>query len=120
MQLKAQFDSDATASYYVALLNRRQRLEKEGIQQLVNNLLELAAKVYPSIDFETRKTICIEPFINSLSDLEQRKAVLYACPDSLKKAAKVTLAYENAVRVETLREKSVPYQRSSLMFVKFH
>ena len=57
----------------------------------------------PISRFENQKNI--EPFLNALNDPEQIKAVLYAYPDSLEKAANVAMACEN--RVEAKWEQSV-------------
>ena len=82
------------------LLNKRQKHEKVGIQQLVNNLLELGAKGYSSIDFDIGKTICIKHFVDALNNPEQREEIPYACHNSLEKATKLILAYKNSVRDE--------------------
>ena len=48
-KLRARFTTEARALYFVSLLNSRQRRDKEGINELMRGIIELAAKAYQSM-----------------------------------------------------------------------
>jgi predicted Fe-S protein YdhL (DUF1289 family) len=110
-QLRARFSSENKPSDYVTLLHNRKRRVNEGIHELTQGILELACRAYPTMDHETRKSMCTDIFVWSLLDEDQRKAVWLASPKSIDDAAQTAIAWESAERMEKRRQ-VVPNKKS--------
>jgi Zinc knuckle len=99
-KLRARFGSEANTAWYQQQLNCRKRRDKEGINELMQNVLDLAARGIPRADDALLSDIAKISFINALTDEDQRLFVSAACPQTIQEAAQKALAYENAKRSE--------------------
>jgi hypothetical protein len=107
-QLIARFSNEGQPSYFAALLQSRTRRDKEGVHELKNAIEEIAERAYPGMDALQRRRVCLEPFINALTDEEQRQSVRLSRPKDIDEAAEAAVVYESAIKTENRRKGTVP------------
>ena len=95
-KLKDRFGPSAEESLYLAQVNSRRRRENETIQQLAQWFRNTGSRAYPEPedDDKSREKHLLQPFIASLTDIEQRKYVHLQTPKNLSDAIKFAMKYE--------------------------
>jgi hypothetical protein len=99
VKLRERFGPSAEEALNLAQINSRRRREKETIPQLAQWFRSIAPRAYPELGHIRGKEKLwekhlVQPFIASLTDVEQRKYVHLETPKSLSEAAKLALKYE--------------------------
>ena len=80
------------------------RRDGQSIHELKNAVEEMAERAYPGMEPAERRRVCLEPFINALSNEEQRKNVRLARPKDIDEAAEIAVVFESALKTEARKK----------------
>ena len=103
-QLVARFGHEGQPSYFAALLQSVSRRDGQSLHELRSAVEEMAERAYPGMEPAERRRVCLEPFINALTNEEQRKSVRLARPKDIDEAAEVAVVFENALKTEARKK----------------
>ena len=103
-QLISRFGHEGQPSYFAALLQSVSRRDGQSIHELKNAVEEMAERAYPGMEPAERRRVCLEPFINALSNEEQRKNVRLARPKDIDEAAEIAVVFESALKTEARKK----------------
>ena len=103
-QLISRFGHEGQPSYFAALLQSVSRRNGQSVYKLKNAVEEMAEMAYSGLEPAERRRVYLEPFINALSNEDQRKNVRLARPKDIDGAAEVAVVFESALKIETRKK----------------
>ena len=80
------------------------RQDGQSVHELKNAAEEMAERAYPGMEPAERRRVCLEPFINALSNEKQRKNVRLARSKDIDEAAEIAVVFESALKTEARKK----------------
>jgi Zinc knuckle len=111
--LYRRFASESSPALWQQQLEGRRRGDKESITDLQHSIRDATSKAFPNVDMSTRARLAAGYFISALADREQSRYVRTQAPSTLEDAARVALAYENALKIDEQRNPNAAAPRTS-------
>lgn len=111
--LQRRFASESSPALWQQQLEGRRRGDKESITELQHSIRDATAKAFPTVDMNTRARMAAGYFTSALTDREQSRYVRMQAPSTLEEAAKVALAFENALKIDEQRNPSTAAAKTS-------